>query len=528
MKKNFLFIMIIGLLVNSACSDFLDEEHKTKYTSDYVFGSPEGLKLAANALYALQRYYANDTENATVFALERGTDLAVTNGGTGNFYGIYDPNYLKPSAAQVTFMWRTMYQIIGKSNEIITAAEQLDDTPALRAIVAEAKCFRAQSYFLLIRTFDRVWLNTLPTTPDNVDDPRNFGAAAQQEVFDLIYDDLDYAIANLDWISEEPGRFTQAAARHIKAKAALWLKDWDTTLNEVDKIEKSGHFDLISLEEIFNASDLNHKEALMVQQWSKNPGGNLSNATPKGNYYAAYFIAPYRTEIGGTAEYACSYDNWGYTYGRCLPSPYLFSLYDKDKDMRYQAYYVHQYKNTTNKVISYGTANVNPGDYFPLYKSGKLNKNVYPGCIKYGDKWTRTPSETRSYKDVILYRLAESYIMAAEAALMKGDQTLARYYYNKTWQRAGNDEFTGTLAMKDIMDEQARELSFEGDRWYFLKRLGILIEQVKLYAGDPEIPASITGRTNLPANPHFVRWPIPEAEIINMGAENFPQNVGYK
>ena len=55
-----------------------------------------------------------------------------------------------------------------------------------------------------------------------------------------------------------------------------------------------------------------------------------------------------------------------------------------------------------------------------------------------------------------------------------------------------------------------------------------LIEQIKAYAGDPEIPASILGRNNLPANPHFVRWPIPEAEVINMGAENFPQNIGYK
>ena len=81
--------------------------------------------------------------------------------------------------------------------------------------------------------------------------------------------------------------------------------------------------------------------------------------------------------------------------------------------------------------------------------------------------------------------------MAAEAALMKNDQTLAKYYFNKTWERAGNDKFTGVLTMKDIMDEQARELSFEGDRWYFLKRLGILIEQIKAYAGDPEIPASI-------------------------------------
>ena len=338
MKKSILFIFTACFLFTTSCSDFLDDEHKTKYSSEYVFGTPEGLKLAVNALYALQRYYANDTENATIFALERGTDLAVTNGGTGNFYGIYDPNYLKPSASQVGFMWRTMYQIIGKANEIIAAAEDLEDTPSLRATVSEAKCFRAQSYFLLYRTFDRIWLNIQPTTAENVNDPRDFHAASEKEVFDLIYEDLEYAITNLDWVSDEAGRFTQAAARHMKAKAALWLKDWDTTLEQVEEIEKSGHFDLIALNEVFNAGDLNHKEALMVQQWSKNPGGNLSNATPKGNYYAAYFIAQYRTEIGGTAEYACSYDNWGYTYGRCLPSPYLFSLYDKAKDKRYQEY----------------------------------------------------------------------------------------------------------------------------------------------------------------------------------------------
>ena len=266
MKKSILFIITACFLFTSSCSDFLDEEHKTKYSSEYVFGTPEGLKLAVNALYALQRYYANDTENATIFALERGTDLAVTNGGTGNFYGIYDPNYLKPSASQVGFMWRTMYQIIGKANEIIAAAEDLEDTPSLRATVSEAKCFRAQSYFLLYRTFDRIWLNMLPTTAENVNDPRDFHAASEKEVFELIYEDLEYAITNLDWVSDEAGRFTQAAARHMKAKAALWLKDWDTTLEQVEEIEKSGHFDLIALNEVFNAGDLNHKEALMVQR----------------------------------------------------------------------------------------------------------------------------------------------------------------------------------------------------------------------------------------------------------------------
>ncbi len=526
MKK--IVIIFAGIILFlSSCTRLLDENNETRYSAEYIYGSPEGLKLAVNALYALLRYYANDTENATVFALERGTDLAVTNGGTGNFYGIYDPNNLRPSAAQVEFMWRTMYQIIGKANEIIAAGSAMDDTPEVRRSIAEAKGFRAQAYFLLYRTYDRIWLNTEPATPDNIDKPKEYRAASQAEVFKLIYDDLDYAKDNLSWTSYEPGRFNQAAARHIKAKAALWLKDWDTALDEVEKIEESGFFRLIDLDNVFNAGDLNHEEALLVQQWSKNVGGNLSNATPRGNYYAAYFIAAYRIEIGGTAEYACSYENWGYTYGRCLPSPYLFSLYDQQKDRRYQAYYVHQYRNTTDRPHPYGNVTVQPGDYFPLYKSGVINRNVYPGCIKYGDIWTRRAAETRGYKDVILYRLAETYIIGAEAALRKGDQGLAKYYFNKTWERAGNDPFTGTLTIKDIMDEQARELSFEGDRWYFLKRLGKLIDQVRNYAGDPQISASVAGRANLPANPHFIRWPIPESEVINMGAENFPQNPGY-
>lgn len=523
--KNLLYSISCFILAVS-CSGFLDENNPTQYSVDYIYGSDEGLHLAVNALYAKERYYAND-ENNTIVALRRATDLAITNGGTGNYFGTYDPNYLKPSSTIVENMWKTMYSIIGKCNDIISAGENLEDTETLRTAIAEAKCFRAQSYFLLYRTYDRIWLNTEPTTPENINDKKAYRPATQNEVFDLIYSDLRYAIKNLGWQSYETGRFNQAAARHMLAKAALWVKDWQTAIDQVDTIEQSGFYHLVDLDKVFNAADLNHEESLLTQQWSSNLGGNLSNATPKGHYLSSYFIAASRFEIGGTTEESCSFENWGYTYGRCLPSPYLLSLYDQEKDRRYSEYYIHQYKNTSDKEISYGNATVMPGEYFPLYKNGNLNKNLLPGCIKYGDIWTRQYFETRSFKDVIVYRLAETYIIGAEAALMLGDQEKAKKYYNKTWMRAGNDEFTGTLSMKDIIDEQARELALEGDRWYFLKRLGILVEQVKNYAGHPELSASLAGRTNLPANPHFIRWPIPENEIINMGAENFPQNLGY-
>jgi len=541
--KNIIFTVsfIIILLLMNSCADFLTEKNETNYSAEYIYGSPDGLKLATTALYALDRDYYNDTEASTRVALDRSTDLATSIGGTGNFYGNYNPVYLKPSAAQPKWMWQKMYAMIGKCNDIIAAGEEMPQNSLVTQAIAEAKAFRAQSYFLLFRTFDRIWLNTESTTSENVNTPRDYKAASRKEVFDLLYADLDYAIKNLAEKPEDIGRFTKAAARHLKAKVALWNEDWDTVIAQTDSIEMAGYA-LVNLEDVFNAANLNHNEALLVQQFSKNPGGYLVTASPNnvvGHDMATQFIAIYRNEIPGDGpDKTCSFLNWGYTYGRCLPSPYLLGLYDKAKDKRYQIYYVHKYVNFTKDTIVYGdpakNVKIAPDSVFPIQKWNKdtksltWNQQVFPGCVKFGDIYTRaTPGEAKSFKDIIVYRLAETYIMAAEAALRKGDQTLAKKYYNKTWQRAGNDEFTGTLRMVDIMNEQARELAFEGDRWYFLKRTGKLIEQVQKYIGDDRLPATIVGRKNLPANPQFLRWPIPESEVINMGADKFPQNPGY-
>lgn len=524
MKRHIALLLLIATAF-VACTDFLKEENKTQYSQDYIFNSEKGLELAVAALYTLHRnYLGDDSESNTTCALERATDIVMTNGSTGNFYGIYDPNYLLPSASQVSRMWTRMYRIIGRCNEIITAGEKLEQTPTLEKTIAEAKAFRAQSYFLLFRTYDRIWLNTAPVTHENVNDDWEYRPATPTEVYELLYDDLEYAVAKLDWESALPGRFNQAAARAILAKVALWKKDWKTALDMADAFETQSVYSLMKTpREVFEDADLNHSEALLVQQWSENAGGNLDLKTPKGHQFSTLFIASSRQMIGGDAVDACTAENWGFTYGRCLPNPYLLSLYDKAKDKRYNDWFIHKYRNTSKKEILCGGKLVKPGEYFP--EGG--DKFVLPGCTKYGDVSTRELFASRGYKDIILYRLADVYIMGAEAALRLGEQTKAKYYFNKTWKRAGNAEFTGTLKMQNIIDEEAREMCFENDRWYFLKRLGLLIDNVKKNAGNEAFPESIKGRTNLPANPHFVRWPIPEEEIINMGAENFPQNVGY-
>ena len=154
--------------------------------------------------------------------------------------------------------------------------------------------------------------------------------------------------------------------------------------------------------------------------------------------------------------------------------------------------------------------------------------------IKHADFWTNSDLPTRqsSFRDLIVYRLAETYLMCAEAYFHKGDNTNALKYFNKTYQRAGNDEFTGTLTLEDILDEYARELNFEGVRWPLLKRLGLLEKYCTQYSGESKAENPYLDKDYTEARKNFIKgkhdkWPIPSDQILLMGANNFPQTDGW-
>ena len=81
------------------------------------------------------------------------------------------------------------------------------------------------------------------------------------------------------------------------------------------------------------------------------------------------------------------------------------------------------------------------------------------------------------------------------------------------------------------MEEYARELAFEGRRWFTLKRFGVLVDRVRLYGGQSSFrgvpspsPDYFAARTNI--QDYHVRWPIPQDELDAMGG-SFSQNEGY-
>lgn len=129
----------------------------------------------------------------------------------------------------------------------------------------------------------------------------------------------------------------------------------------------------------------------------------------------------------------------------------------------------------------------------------------------------------RAHSYFTLYRLAETYLIAAEAYMRMNGSTdpMALQYINTIRQRAGLEDLT-QVDQSAILDERARELAFEGQRWYTLKRMGILVSQIRQYAGDDGFQDGAREKMAI----KYIHLPIPQSELDLLGT-NYPQNEGY-
>jgi len=114
------------------------------------------------------------------------------------------------------------------------------------------------------------------------------------------------------------------------------------------------------------------------------------------------------------------------------------------------------------------------------------------------------------------------------------DNTLALSYINQIRKNrilaSAPNQLLTTINEDILLEEYARELAFEGQRWFVLKRMNKLVERVQKYGGIVDFrgepcpnPLYYSCRTNI--QPYHVRWPIPQSAIDAMGG--FPQNPGY-
>lgn len=152
-------------------------------------------------------------------------------------------------------------------------------------------------------------------------------------------------------------------------------------------------------------------------------------------------------------------------------------------------------------------------------------------CKVATDKYTGVEQgENRSslYRNDYIIRLAETILLRAEAKQRKGDNAGAAADINILRERAQCSYLVsaGDIAADPnfdmILDERARELMYEENRWNTLLRMGgtIAVDRIRKYQYYDVTRSTLTFDYNL--------WPIPQKVIDSNSGWHIEQNPGWE
>lgn len=514
MKKiTHILVITLGLvLLNTSCSDYLEEERLDEPTVDTIYESEKGLESGVVALYNLQRESRWIQQKSGLF-LYTSHDLAIVR--TFNDQQVYGTEY-NPLNFPATH-WVENYKLIDRASALIVNAPLVEMPEEKRnTIIGQAKFIRAQSYLDLIRLYGNILLDTIPTTGENFADTVDFSPADPADIYGLIDSDLDFAVKNLNW-SVAAGRAGKGSARMLRAKSAMQQKDWSEAAKQCDSIIENGPYSLMLIDQVF-AQNVNHNEAIYTMQYDLEVGGSPMRAGGGPHAMAAYFTNRY---YEATSEMVEDVALGGQTYSWTVPNDYLRSLYNPEKDKRLDFYFWRQTYD-----MSYIVNNPNSPNFGEPLDPRRYPDNFrqFHWSIKKYFDLEKPVATGLGYKDVIITRLAETYLLGAEAHWRNTNNPTnpkALDYMGRVRERAGLDNIT-TIDQTAILEERARELCFENVRWFALKRMGVLVEQVNAHLKFGSNSRNVVPRT---MEPYMVDLPIPQSEIDRM--KTFPQNPGY-
>lgn len=535
MKKQLgLLFLTIPFLFTASCynDDFLKDELLSNNSVDFLYSSPEGIANAVVGLYTLnrERFQGDWLNGAATLVLQAKSDLSAGVDGeislfSNCFWGCGIGEDWGGNAVFADY-WSSNYKLIDITNSIISGGEELvekgNSSKALLRNIAEAKAFRAHSYFTLYRMFENIYISPGVTTPDNAFD-RPTGPSSMKDIFDFIRQDLSFASDNLEYTISQFGRWNKGAVDHVRAKVEMWDGKYKKAAEIVDEIISKGGYGLVTTDQVF-ADELNHSETLFAINFEKNTiGGGVFHAM---NWVT---VARYSQEPGLKQ----SVENGGDGFGFMGLNPYAVDLLNENPDdKRIGSYYIFEYLYNDPETLPAGK---NIGDPLDTYDRDGENdfefKNYFihqnPSVLKFLDA-TVEPNDRQHFKNLMVYRLAETYLIGAEAHFEEGNTTKALEYLNKIRERAGIDLAT-TVTLENIFEERARELAFEGQRWYSLKRKGLLYDYLMDHMNSDLLNeyyeiAHYNPKDEL--EPYMVNFKIPD-QIIELLGTDYPQNTGY-
>ncbi|MDZ7876114.1 MAG: RagB/SusD family nutrient uptake outer membrane protein [Saprospiraceae bacterium] len=551
------FSLLAALLMTQSCKDVLDETIISGIGNDYI-NTAKGFQDGVNACYSpLRAYYG--TQPGLTFT-EYGTDLYAT-GADGGYKGFhfYDAQ-LNPNVNYLANIWDELYRGINTCNAVIErAADVKDITEAMRTQrVAEVKFLRGHYYFILLQQWGGVDLRLTETLVPT----KKTSRASEADMYKAIIADLEASLPGLEdkKAATNYGRATKAAAEHLLAKVHLTraqsaskdASDLTKAATYAQNVVNRTYFNLLpDFASVFDENNQINNEVIFAVQYTTDPLTN-ANSTPVtfdggGNNLHLYFGMQYDVQAGMQRNIF-----YGRPFKRLRPTKYCLETVfgERVNDSRYKKTFrdtwlsnkpgtytnVFDVSKTSLTFKAGDTTIFIPGYEMPLAERAtkkyqvlvpsRYDEALFPTLQKFFDTKRIDVTQPAGSRDHFVFRLADTYLLLAEAQLLLNNKAAATAAINKVRERAA---FPGKQAdmkiteaqcsMDFLMEERGRELVGEQGRWLDLKRWGKLVERVKLH--NPQAAANVKEIHNL--------RPIPQSQIdlSEGGNAAFPQNPGY-
>jgi starch-binding outer membrane protein, SusD/RagB family len=493
-NRVFKFLSLLIVIISAAsCKKYLDLKPEDGIIRQNFWKTKEQVAAAVNGCYASLLGPDPTTEYLFLWGELRADLLTPSTGVASEELEIMNDNILETN--KIT-NWRAIYRTINYCNTVIDFApealknDQTFTQQSLDSYLGEVKALRALMYFYLVRSFRDVPLVLKSTSSDAelVQLAKSPGADVLQQIVKDLSEAEASAPTSFGSQAFDRGRITRYTVNAIQADVYLWMEKYPEALAACDKVINSGKYGLLT--------------------------GNSS-------WFTQLFANGNSNEGIFEIQFDASKLNSFYPMFRSRPR-FVASAWVTDPD---NGLYKADIIDPTNKDIRGDGAAARFGD-------GLIWKYI-------GIDADNLRAAEESFAHWIVYRYADVLLMKAEALALTGKGQDALDIINIIRNRAhalpstaqnvdpGNSE-----AVCDyILEERARELAFEGKRWYDLlrhakrnnyKRLDILLNMVSQTVPG-NLQQSAIAKFKDP-NSHY--FPIYQYELQT--DKNLVQNPFYK
>jgi tetratricopeptide (TPR) repeat protein len=398
-------------------------------------------------------------------------------------------------------MWRSRFRINYRSNLIIRYSDE--SKPSGNEAMGHAYFLKAFAYFEMTR----MW-GGLPII-DDVSPVKRYPRATQDETWAAIEGYCTEAINRLpskkSLDDNGNGIATKGSAQFLLGKTYLYQKKYNEAIGVLEDLAANPYYALMdSFSGVFWPANRYNQESLFEINFSDGipPGGDDWGELVAGN--VAYTLCGPRSGEVALGDHFIYEWGWGFNQ----PSQSLVDDYMAMNDI---------VRMESTIIFSDTITKYNPAITFQNPQDGYWDRKHVRIKGFFGGEALRVNQNT------IVMRLADAYLMLAEAYNRINDDANARIYLKRVRERVGLpttdiDAASGDELFALIKLERRLELALEGDRYYDLIRWG-----------DAATVLGPLGYTNgTPGVTTNGLLPIPHPEIVaSEGPDRLEQNPGY-